>query len=177
MRPGDQSIQIAAPEGECVGATLLLSPAMDGETTNEQQIANLLYHYADLVDAAKFDEVGALFSHATYATLRGDQIAKGIRAAVIVYADGTPRTRHVTTNLSIDIDGPTATASSTFVVHQSAPGLALQVIVIGRYDDRFERVDQVWRFTERNIRMDLIGDMSHHLRRPPTPTHLTEEAP
>jgi 3-phenylpropionate/cinnamic acid dioxygenase small subunit len=150
---------------------------MAAETSDEQQIANLVYRYADLVDAGQFEEVGAMFRNGTYATLSGDQIAKGIRSAVISYADGTPRTRHVTTNLSINIDGSAAAASSTFVVHQAAPGLALQVIVIGRYDDRFECVDGAWRFTERSIRMDLIGDMSHHLRRPPTPTHLTEETP
>jgi hypothetical protein len=38
------------------------------------------------------------------------------------------------------------------------------VIVAGRYDDRFERVDGRWRFSYRDYTMmDQIGDLSHHL--------------
>jgi hypothetical protein len=40
--------------------------------------------------------------------------------------------------------------------------LPLQPIVAGRYRDRFECVDGVWRFTSRHIIIDLMGDISHH---------------
>ena len=42
----------------------------------------------------------------------------------------------------------------------------LQPIIAGRYSDRFERVDGVWRFSERIIHPELYGDLSHHLRGP-----------
>jgi hypothetical protein len=50
-------------------------------------------------------------------------------------------------------------------VLQALPGLALQPIVSGRYLDRFERREGRWRFLERRVRTDLLGDVSRHLRR------------
>ena len=55
-------------------------------------------------------------------------------------------------------------ARSYFVVLQQTPELPLQPIVSGRYRDRFERVDGVWRFAERRVRTDHMGDLSAHLR-------------
>ena len=81
------------------------------------------------------------------------------------YDDGTPRTKHVTTNLIIDVDdgAGTATAKSYFTVLQQVDDLTLQVIIAGRYHDRFERVGGEWQFSDRLIFSDLIGDLSHHL--------------
>jgi hypothetical protein len=42
--------------------------------------------------------------------------------------------------------------------------MALQPIVSGRYHDSFERRDGRWRFAERRVRTDLVGDVSRHLR-------------
>ena len=58
----------------------------------------------------------------------------------------------------------TGLARSYFVVLQQTPELPLQPIVSGRYRDRFERVDGVWRFAERRVRTDHMGDLSAHLR-------------
>ena len=95
-----------------------------------------------------------------------DAIEKMLRDSLIVYDDGTPRTKHVTTNIAIEIDeeAGTAEARSYFTVLQALPGLALQPIVSGRYQDRFARHDGRWRFVERRVRTDLVGDVSRHLR-------------
>jgi hypothetical protein len=80
--------------------------------------------------------------------------------------DGTPKTKHVTTNLIIDADTDegTATCRSYFTVLQAVPGsLGLQPIVAGRYRDRFARVDGSWRFAARHMIVDLVGDVSQHL--------------
>ena len=81
------------------------------------------------------------------------------------YDDGTPRTKHVTTNLMIDADDDagTATAKSYYTVLQQVDDFPLQPIIAGRYHDRFERVDGEWQLTERVIFSDLIGDLTHHL--------------
>ena len=62
-----------------------------------------------------------------------------LRDNVIVYEDGTPRTKHVT-NIAIEVDAEAGTASarSYFTVLQALPDLPLQIIVSGRYLDRFE---------------------------------------
>ena len=138
-------------------------------------IERLIATYAELVDDGDFAGVGRLLADATFAggagsVTGGDAIEKMLRANVIVYDDGTPRTKHVTTNLAIEVDedAGTAVSRSYFTVLQALPDLALQPIVSGRYFDRFERRDGLWRFVERRVRSDLVGDVSRHLRRSAT---------
>jgi 3-phenylpropionate/cinnamic acid dioxygenase small subunit len=125
------------------------------------------------VDDGEFAAVGRLLADATFTggagtVTGGDDIEKMLRDNVIVYDDATPRTKHVTTNLAIEVDEEAGTAKSCayFTVLQAVPDLALQPIVSGRYHDRFERRDGQWRFVERHVGTDLVGDVSHHLRRP-----------
>jgi 3-phenylpropionate/cinnamic acid dioxygenase small subunit len=134
-------------------------------------IENLIATYAELVDDGDFAGVGALLGDATFTGAAGsvsgpDAIEKMLRDNLIVYDDGTPRTKHVTTNVAIEVDevAGTAVARSYFTALQALPDLALQPIVSGRYLDRFARRDGQWRFVERRVRTDLVGDVSHHLR-------------
>ncbi|WP_255326126.1 nuclear transport factor 2 family protein [Williamsia sp. D3] len=78
--------------------------------------------------------------------------------------DGTPRTKHVTTNIHLEIDGGSAAVRSYFTVIQAVSGLSLQPIIAGRYRDRFARTADGWQFAERVVTIDLIGDVSGHLR-------------
>jgi|SRR5689334_3898810 3-phenylpropionate/cinnamic acid dioxygenase small subunit len=139
-------------------------------------VSKLIYEYAARVDAGDFDGVAALFEHATYrgvvdeetvSNFSGvDEVRACFEGMVMRYDDGTPRTKHVTTNVAVDADeaGGTATARSYFTVLQGVEGAPLQIIVAGRYYDTFERVDGDWRFTDRLIYSDLIGDLSRHLK-------------
>ena len=139
---------------------------------SRDEISDLIFTYAERMDAGDFAGVGALFEHASYGAadappLRGaGAVGKILRELVILYEDGTPRTKHVTTNLRIELgpDEHTASARSYFSVLQGVPGAPLQTIVSGRYHDRFERTTAGWRFAERRIFMDLVGDLSQHLR-------------
>ena len=140
--------------------------------SSERAIENLIATYADLVDDGDFAGVGGLLADAVFTGASGsargaEEIEKMLRENVIVYDDGTPRTNHVTTNVAIEVDDDagTAAARSYFAVLQAAPGIALQAIASGRYRDRFERRDGRWRFVERLVRSDLVGDVSRHLRR------------
>ena len=141
-------------------------------SSDEQAIRNLLFTYAECIDRGDLEGMARLFEHAAYRA--GDQaavtdwraVADLNKSLLILYEDGTPRTQHVTTNVLIEIDdgARSATARSRFTVLQRAPGAALQVIVAGRYHDRLEKIDGAWRFSARHIFMDLIGDLSRHLR-------------
>ncbi|WP_326835564.1 nuclear transport factor 2 family protein [Amycolatopsis rhabdoformis] len=138
--------------------------------TAHHAIENLIFTYAARVDEGDFAAVGELFAHGTFA---GGAPATG-RAAVeryfrdtlVVYPDGTPRTRHLTTNVRVEVDeaAGTATAHSYWTALQAVPGLPLQPIASGYYDDRFERADGSWRFVERRPHVALAGDLSHHLK-------------
>ena len=80
-------------------------------------VQNLIHRYAALLDRGKIDEVGALFDHADvympgeaepWSRAGQNKMAEIFRQWTKFYpeADGRPRTRHVTTNLIIEEDGP-----------------------------------------------------------------------
>jgi 3-phenylpropionate/cinnamic acid dioxygenase small subunit len=136
-------------------------------------IANLLFTYAERIDLGDYEGLADLFAHAEITAdgrdtpTRGrDEVLAMYTASTRKYDNGTPRTKHVTTNLIVEVDegGETATCRSYFTVMQAVPGtLALQPVIAGRYHDRFERVDGTWRFTRRHMIVDLVGDLSQHL--------------
>lgn len=145
----------------------------------ETQIANLLYRYAEYMDTGDLAGAASLFQHAR---IRVGGSGEGIvdasvmlafwKAAVVLYPDGTPRTKHVVTNPIIEVDEAAGTAScrSYYTVLQQTEDFPLQAIVAGRYRDRFEHVDGLWRYCFRDYTLiDLVGDLSHHLRRPIAP--------
>ena len=138
------------------------------------EITNLLHLYAELMDAGDFKGCAALFADAAIFLDRSPEASPVDsstmltlwQSSVIVYDDGTPRTRHLVTNpiLAIDEEGGTATCCSTYTVFQQIPGSELRLVASGRYHDRFERVDGIWRFSERDFTMlDLVGELSRHL--------------
>jgi 3-phenylpropionate/cinnamic acid dioxygenase small subunit len=137
--------------------------------TAETEIANLLYGYAEYMDAGDFAGAARLFAHAQLHVapdqdVDADTMLSLWQQMVIVYPDGTPRTKHVITNPIIDVVADIATCRSYYTVLQQTDDFPLQPIVAGRYDDRFERVDGRWRFTYRDYTMmDQVGDVSHHL--------------
>ncbi|HVO28062.1 MAG TPA: nuclear transport factor 2 family protein [Candidatus Margulisiibacteriota bacterium] len=142
--------------------------------TDQDAIATLIYTYAERLDAGNLDGVAALFTHATLRSNLRPDVRRGsaealetFRSSVALY-DGSPCTKHVTTNVIIDVDTHqgTAAARSYFTVLQARPELALQVVIAGRYHDQFSRTDGLWHFTDRMILVDLVGDLRFHLKRP-----------
>ena len=135
-------------------------------------ITELLYRYAELIDAGDFDGVGRLLARATFAGTRSastssaEAIAKLFGATTRRYPKhgNTPRTRHLVLNPIVEI-GPerTATARSTFCVVQATDTVPLQPIVVGRYFDAFTCDDDGWYFTARQVDVEMIGDISAHL--------------
>src|SRR5215469_10264682 len=146
----------------------------------ETQITNLLYCYAECIDTGDLTGAAALFDHARIRIGAGETIDAARllaiwKSLIVLHPDGTPRTKHVTTNpiIEVDEDAGTASCRSYYTVLQQTDDLPLQTIVVGRYHDRFERVEGQWRFSYRDLTLiDMVGDVSHHLTYPiaPTPT-------
>jgi uncharacterized protein (TIGR02246 family) len=140
-------------------------------TDDVEAIRALIHRYAELIDLGDLDAVAALFTHGTWSSpgrgkpLRGAEQVRHAYDGVILY-DGIPSTKHVISNVTIEItdDGMAATARSYFTVLQGRPDFPLQPVIAGRYHDQFERTDDAWRFADRQIIPDLIGDLSLHLR-------------
>ncbi len=136
------------------------------------EVEALLALYAELVDAADFDELGELFPDGSLSGPDGKPFARGyeevssfFRSNTILY-DGSPRTKHLVSN--IVVVESTITARSSYLVVQAAPDSPLQPIITGRYHDAFVRDgDGRLRFKDRRFFVDLTGDLSRHLRRMP----------
>lgn len=140
-------------------------------STDEREIVNLLFRYAELVDAGDFDGVSALFDGADVymggpdlPPVPGSAVGKVMQRFVVLY-DGLPHTKHVVTNTIVEATDPlNAISRSYFTVTQCVPGrFPMQIVASGRYHDRFTKVDR-WRFAERTMLVDHHGDTSHHLR-------------
>jgi 3-phenylpropionate/cinnamic acid dioxygenase small subunit len=138
-------------------------------------VENLLYTYAERIDAGDLDGVAELFTHGRIHGVEDgppetvfegrDAVRRLYGATTRIHADGTPRTRHVTTNAIIEVDehAGTATSRSTYVVLQATDELPLQAIITGRYRDTFHRLDGTWWFDTRVMHVDQTGDLSQHL--------------
>lgn len=142
-------------------------------TDAHEAVRQLLFRYCELMDAGDFTKLAALFADAVMVDDDGTVVAGGRTGVQALYDrgtrlyDGRPRTSHITSNSIIDVDevAGTASARSVYIVFQATDTLALQPIITGRYRDRFARAeDDTWHFVERGFSVDLVGDLSHHLR-------------
>ena len=133
-----------------------------------EAIRALVSEYGVRLDAGDLDGVAALFTAATWRSgsgvRRGAVEVRPAYDAVILY-DGIPCTRHVMSDVVVEVEGGRATSRCTFTVMQARPDFPLQAILVGRYHDEFIRRDGAWGFADREIHADLVGDLSHHMGR------------
>ena len=145
-------------------------------TCDSCDIKNLVYRYADLIDRGELRALAGLFRRGCVIgvdaagnrnAMEGEDAVYGIyKSFTRIYPDnGTPHTKHVTTNVMVEVDDAagTASASSYAMVFQSLDDFPLQPIIGVRYADRFARDEDGWYFTERQIESDQFGDLSRHL--------------
>lgn len=136
-------------------------------------IENLVYTYAERIDAGDLEGVAEMFRHAEIVAPAQDSSTRGYDAVLAMYQGATrlyeptrtPLTKHITTNVIVEVDatGETASSRSYFTVVQATGALPLQPIIAGRYRDQFARGDDGWHFTRREMHVDLLGDLSAHL--------------
>src|SRR5688500_13686039 len=97
-------------------------------------IENLLYRYAELIDAGDLAGIGELFAEGSILAPAGeqgfhgrDQVRGMYEAATRLYEDGTPRTQHNMSNVWIEVDeaAGSARARLCFTVVQQLPDFPL----------------------------------------------------
>ncbi|MGO4200997.1 nuclear transport factor 2 family protein [Rhodococcus sp. TAF43] len=146
-----------------------------------EAVRDLAHRYTHLIDEGRLEEVAELFARAVYGQCDGDGTPvgsvrdsdpAGVLAACRSFiqmhgAPPRPRTKHVVTNLRVEVsdDCRTATSLSYFTVLQATESLPLQPILSGRYFDAFAEIDGEWQFTQRLTCIDLVGDLTSHARR------------
>ncbi|OBC02196.1 nuclear transport factor 2 family protein [Mycobacterium sp. 852002-40037_SCH5390672] len=145
-------------------------------TDSATEITNLIYTYAQLLDRGDLDAVARLFEHGRICGVEDGppetvfagsaRVREMYEMATRIYDDGTPKTKHNTTNVQLYIDeaAGTARSASYYCVTQATDDLPLQVIVTGHYKDTFHRVDGAWCFDSRTMFVDQVGDVSRHLK-------------
>lgn len=135
------------------------------------EILNEIYQFAEHFDAGRFDAALNQFEYGKFLLAQGrllnpKEMADVWRQSLLLHK-GLPCTRHVVTNpiLKIDKVAGRAWCRSVYTVYQSTETLPLQMILCGRYHDKFLKRDGAWRFAERDYRLvDMVGDVSQHLR-------------
>jgi ketosteroid isomerase-like protein len=141
-----------------------------------REIENLIYTYAERIDAGDLDGVADLFTHGRICGVEDgppetvfagrDRVRSMYQMATRLYPDGTPKTKHHTTTVIVRVadSGDRAQSSSYYAVTQATDDLPLQLIITGRYRDTFHRLDGRWWFDTRIMFVDQTGDLSHHLK-------------
>jgi hypothetical protein len=162
--------RLAATDWRAEGSTM--APGVTASADDRLAIADLVLEYGARLDAGDLEGVVELFAHSTYRThgspvvLRGsDEVLAAQRYVMRLY-DGSPCTHHNITNIRVELDesGERAMARSYYTVIFAEPGTQPAVILTGRYEDTFEKVAGMWRFSDRLTYLDQIGDLSRHLR-------------
>ena len=137
---------------------------------DREEILHLMNRYCFAVDTGDLEAFAGLFEHGQWSMegfsprIGKEAVLAFLKKSVRIYPDGTPRTRHATTNVDIKVDKEKGTATSQcyVTVFQQTDDFPLQVIFSGHYFDEFECVNGTWRFASRSIRSTLVGDMSAH---------------
>ena len=89
-------------------------------TTADTLIANLLYRYAELMDAGRLEECVDLFAHARVVldadaeppvVVDRDGLLALWSSLIRIHADGTPRTRHLVGTPILEVDEEAVTAA------------------------------------------------------------------
>ena len=158
------------PPRTVIGATI--APVAD---TASEAITKLIYTYAERIDAGDFAGVGELFAHATL-TFEGfgdavtgqDAIAALYGRTTRRYEDGTPRTKHVMTNVMVDVDddgdarrlGAGRTSRCCRPCPARWPSSRSSPAATGTPTSGWTRSGAS---TTMHIIIDLVGDLGHHM--------------
>jgi hypothetical protein len=141
---------------------------------SQRQIERMIYEVGYAIEAGDFARVGELMGDAT---LGADRIGrKAFRGAKeiqeqytrtnIVYPDRGRATKEVYTNILVDIDLDAGQARSvtSYTVPQQVPGEVFALIVSGKYEDEWERVDGTWCWRDRYVVVQFQNDLDRHMR-------------
>lgn len=138
------------------------------QCSDRDEILKLLNRYSFTLDSGDLDGFAELFAHGEWG-MEGsmhqgkEALLAGVLSTVLLQPDGTPMTRHMSTNIQLEIDKEAgiATCKRYGLVIQQTADLPLKPIFSADYFDTFSKVDDVWRFTKCELRHAFVGDLSH----------------
>jgi hypothetical protein len=140
-----------------------------------REIEQKIYRMGYALENGDFALVGTLLRFATFGADRlGRRILQGEQAirdqytkTNITYPGHGRATREIYTNVLIDIDLEHGTAKSTtaYTVAQQTPGgtARFELLVAGRYEDEWAKLDGEWHWTDRYIVVQFRNDLDAHM--------------
>lgn len=120
----------------------------DERRAAEADCARLVALYANLNDEARWDELAALYAEdgVMYRPTAPDAGIAGREAILAAFKARPPRkTRHVCSNVVIDVESPTTARGTSAMLLFTGDGVPL----VGSFHDRFVLTGDGWRFAER----------------------------
>ena len=146
-------------------------PASNGKIQDEDQIKNLLYDYARIVDQQRFYEWLDLFTDdGTYSAITYENFqeqglylfkddgkeAMKERVTFLMgfWQVGRGKTLHAVSNIQASIHDDEATANSYFVIYRTGDDGVTQFHACGEYEDQLVRRDERWLFQQRKVIVD-----------------------
>lgn len=128
----------------------------DDRRAVEHDCARLIALYANLNDEARWDDVAALYAEdgVMIRPTAPDQPVVGREAILAAFKARPPRTtRHVCSNVVIDVEGPATARGTSAMLLFTGEGPPL----VGSFHDRFCLTAGGWRFAERRGSLTFKG--------------------
>jgi len=140
---------------------------------SQRTIERMIYEVGYALEAGDFALVGEIMGGATFGADRigrkvfrgSDEIRGQYERTNVVYPGIGRATKEIYHNIlvDIDVDAGTATSVTSYTVANQPPGEAFKLLVSGRYEDEWRRVDGKWRWDDRYIVMQYKGDLDRHM--------------
>ncbi len=154
-------------------ATSAVMPAAHAAENDYREITNLEYSFIEKLDRRDYADLATLFTDGKLVIARPDlaeppsatgeaDVARMLEST-LPPAMPTAFGRHIASNLIIEIDenAGTATARMYTAAYLMVQGRPPHFLGVGRHQDRFKRVDGVWRFSEKLITGDAFYPPAH----------------
>jgi ketosteroid isomerase-like protein len=120
----------------------------------EREIERMVLDYAAFNDAGDWEAVAGMFAADGRVSrpIAPDDFTQGCDAILAAFKARPPRTtRHIVSNIRVDVDSESASATSQIMLF-TGPGMAP---LVGSYADRLVKTAEGWRFTERRGSLDF----------------------
>ncbi len=139
----------------------------------QHEIERQIYQMGYYLEDGNFEAVAELLAHATFgadiigrAAFRGrEEIRQQYERTNVRYGDRGRATKEIYSNILVDIDLEIGRAKSvtSYTVAQQPPGDSFELIVAGRYEDEWQRLDTAWQWADRYIRVQYRNNLDRHM--------------
>jgi SnoaL-like domain len=140
---------------------------------SQRQIERMIYEVGYALEAGDFTRVGELMGDATMGADRigrkafhgAEEIRDQYTRTNVVYPDRGRASKEIYHNIlvDIDLDANRARSVTSYTVAHQAPGEQFALIVAGKYEDEWERVEGTWRWCDRYIVVQYKNDLDRHM--------------